>query len=577
MVGTNGRSGGGRGSRARGQWHCACVLCLLTMTLFYVTFVPRSMAQANAWHNWSARAARSSLLRGLRSRDNRGNNAHVAIVGGREVEIESAPWQVAVVGEFEGLLEICGGSILDTTHILTAGHCAYGPDGALLSPSALFVDAGTSNALHPGPTKELRPVSGVRVHPDFQYAAGPGTPDDVAVLALSSPLSADSAVQSISLAQSGSTQPEGASVNLTGYGLESPTELSGRLNSLTLDVRYSRECGGEADALFVCASAAGGTACFSDEGGPLTSTQSPSVLVGVMDTIEPVLGNPCSAGALDGFVNVAAPEIRDFIEGSESPPQAPRGGHAVIKGFLRAGTALTCLPGTWSNSPTFTYVFENNADRAVLQAGASPTYQLSSANVGQSILCEVQASNAGGTGIGRTPGIGPILEEGKPTSSGSSSSSSSSSPATSTPTPTGTQEVAGFQAIVPPPLPDAQLAGTALEASLSGIISVKVSCPAGATSCTGTITLRTLNAVSASSARAAKSKGSILTLASGSFTVAGGKVATVKLHLSAKARALLARSRVLRARASIVAHDPAGASHTAQTLVTLRAAKPKHG
>jgi Trypsin len=491
---------------------------------------------------------------------------------------------VVVFGEFEELVEICGGSILDTTHIVTAGHCAYGPEGQLLSPSAFFVGAGVSNALHPGPTKEPRLVASIRVHPYFQYAAGPGTPDDVAVFTLSSPLSPSIAVQPISLAPSGSSQPEGASVTATGYGLESlDTELSGELKSLTLGVRYSRECGGEADALFVCASAAGGTACIFDEGGPLTSMQAPSALVGVIDTIEPVAGNPCSAGALNGFVNVAAPEIRDFIEGSESPPQAPRGGHAVIEGFVRVGRALTCLPGTWSNSPTFAYVFENSSNKEVLQDGASSTYQLSSANVGQNILCEVQASNAGGTGIGRTPPIGPIEEEksspGSSSSTTSSSSSSgSSSSGSSASTATGMQEVAGFQAVAPPPVPDAQLASTALLASLSGTVTVKVSCPAGETSCSGTITLRTLTAVNASAARAAKKKkGSILTLASGSFTAAGGKVATVKLRLSATARALLAHSHVLRARATVVAHDSAGASHTAQAIVTLRAAKPKHG
>jgi hypothetical protein len=47
------------------------------------------------------------------------------------------------------------------------------------------------------------------------------------------------------------------------------------------------------------------------------------------------------------------------------------------------------------------------------------------------------------------------------------------------------------------------------------------------------------------------------------------------LHLSAKARSLLARSHVLRARATVLAHDPAGASHTAVVTVTLKLAKKK--
>jgi hypothetical protein len=45
----------------------------------------------------------------------------------------------------------------------------------------------------------------------------------------------------------------------------------------------------------------------------------------------------------------------------------------------------------------------------------------------------------------------------------------------------------------------------------------------------------------------------------------------VTLHLSVKARALLARVRTLRARATLLAHDLQGASHSAHTIVTLHA------
>ena len=141
------------------------------------------------------------------------------------------------------------------------------------------------------------------------------------------------------------------------------------------------------------------------------------------------------------------------------------------------------------------------------------------------------------------------------------------------------QGVAGFQ-VTQPPIPDAKLASTALAASASGSVAIKVSCPAGESSCSGTVTLRTLDAVSASAPRAAKAKKAkkaILTLADGSFTVAGGRTKTVTLHLSAKARALLARLRALRVRATIAAHDPAGAAHTTQTIVTLRAPKARRG
>lgn len=123
-------------------------------------------------------------------------------------------------------------------------------------------------------------------------------------------------------------------------------------------------------------------------------------------------------------------------------------------------------------------------------------------------------------------------------------------------------------------VPNATLASTSLAVSRSGALVLNVRCPSGESSCAGTVTLRTLSAVSARASAAAHK--AILTLASGSFTVAGGHLKSVTLKLSPKARKLLARTHVLRAKATIAAHDPAGATHTSQATVTLRVAKAKH-
>jgi hypothetical protein len=127
-------------------------------------------------------------------------------------------------------------------------------------------------------------------------------------------------------------------------------------------------------------------------------------------------------------------------------------------------------------------------------------------------------------------------------------------------------------------MPNATLADRYLTAGPEGMISVGVRCPAGTVSCTGTITLKTLNAISTATAhQPQKRKAVILTLAAGSFKVTGGQLVTIKLRLSPRARALLARTYVLRARATIVAHDPTGATRTSQTIITIRAAKARHG
>ncbi|MFI4990025.1 MAG: PKD domain-containing protein [Solirubrobacterales bacterium] len=113
------------------------------------------------------------------------------------------------------------------------------------------------------------------------------------------------------------------------------------------------------------------------------------------------------------------------------------------------------------------------------------------------------------------------------------------------------------------------VAGTSLTVSSAGAFVLKLNCQ-GQSSCTGTVTLRTASAVSAAGHK-------ILTLASGSFSAAGGSSKALSLHLSAKARTLLAHLHTLKAKATIVARDAQGATHTTPLSLTLRAAaKTKH-
>jgi subtilisin family serine protease len=126
-----------------------------------------------------------------------------------------------------------------------------------------------------------------------------------------------------------------------------------------------------------------------------------------------------------------------------------------------------------------------------------------------------------------------------------------------------------------PQEPKARVVGASLFANSSGFVKLTVACPVGVTSCTGVITLRSLYAVvtRATAYQAKRLRAVVVTVASGSFTVAGGHTTTVRLHLSPTARRLLARTHVLRLRATIVAHDPTGLTQTTQTTVLLHASR----
>jgi Trypsin len=496
--------------------------------------------------------------------------AHAAIVGGSPISIAAAPWQVvllAPVSAKESL--VCGGSILNEFEVLTAGHCVIDPaTKEEFLPGEITIHAGTADFDVTEPGEQVSRASVVRVHP--YYVDNPevtqAIPDDVAVVTLEKPLVLGTTAKKISLAPAGSPPQEGTPVNLTGFGAENALtgKLDGGLNSIGMTVRSSGECGGQNNALFVCASNPAGSDCFGDSGSALTVPGPPAMLTGVTDTAA-VIEEKCFDGGVGGFANVAAPEIRDFIEGSATPPRAPRGGgDSSIQGRPTVGEALSCDAGSWSGAPTVTYGFLDSASGAVLQQGTSSVYPLTAADIGRGILCEVFAVNAGGTGIGRTATLGPV----RPSPAEEADTAAGPSPSTAV------QGIAGFQD-AGSPVPDAKLASTALAASASGAVSIKITCPEAEVRCSGTVTLKTIGAVIARAGTSANAKAAVLTLAKGSFTVAGGKVKTVTLHLSAKARALLGHSHVMHVRATIVAHDQAGATHTTRTVVTLRSPKAK--
>ncbi|HEX3692398.1 MAG TPA: PKD domain-containing protein [Solirubrobacteraceae bacterium] len=122
----------------------------------------------------------------------------------------------------------------------------------------------------------------------------------------------------------------------------------------------------------------------------------------------------------------------------------------------------------------------------------------------------------------------------------------------------------------PPLTYELTISGSTVAVAPSGSLTLTLDC-AGASSCAkGTISLRTLKPVGTGKHK------SLLTLASGPLNLSGGHAARLSLHLSGKARALLAHLHVLRARVTVLAYDTTGSAHTTTFTVTLRAGKA-HG
>ena len=337
--------------------------------------------------------------------------------------MQQAPWQVAVIAVFKtakGSTEsiLCGGSIIDASHVLTAAHCVFiAPPDERIPPSDFTVRAGTSNLSSPEAEEQRVAVAGVRVHPYYTYTPDSGhvIPDDVAVLTLEEPLAFGLAVSPISLTPAGVYLAEGTVVGFTGFGEQNPStkELNGKLYSLGMNVGSSEKCGGETgedNAVVLCASSPSGAPCSGDSGSALTTLGSPPALLGVMNDGAVIAGKGCIAAGRDSFADVAAPEIQDFIDGSEEPPRAPRGGGAICTAVNPSvGGSMTCQAGNWSNAPTYTYTFIDSSSGQVLQSGASSEYTFSAAVQGSAVFMRLQATNAGGTGIDQTPPTAPVM------------------------------------------------------------------------------------------------------------------------------------------------------------------------
>jgi secreted trypsin-like serine protease len=364
------------------------------------------------------------------------------IVGGQESPISRFPWQVYVAGrhpEGGGMVDVtsCGGSILNATTILTAAHCVDHEGTTTTYAAGEFaVLAGASNV---SPFTELYGATGLAVAPsggqalrvshirtDPYYSVLPNIKDDVAILTLENPLelSEENHAQAISLVPAGATPAPGTTLSISGYGKQEGAESAlpnGELYSTTLTAISSDACRDQVginSAVLLCAVSPQSSTCQGDSGGPLTEG-SPAVQVGIVD----FGAKECPVGSPDAFTNIAAPEVRDFIEGSETPPIAARpASPPAIKQIPAGGppvdfSPLTCEPGAWSEAPSFTYTFqEENASAQVLQSGPSNLFTPPSTLVGVPVVCIVQASNAGGVSTARSTTTAAIAADSAPPS-----------------------------------------------------------------------------------------------------------------------------------------------------------------
>ncbi|HEX5923895.1 MAG TPA: serine protease, partial [Baekduia sp.] len=315
--------------------------------------------------------------------------------GGSRAPTTDAPWQALVLPD--GYL--CGGAILDATHVVTAAHCVYDDEHQeILAPSAITVHAGITNRFAPGqhPT-----VTAVSVYPGYDPDMQTG---DVAILTLATPFSFTTTVQAIALTDVGYRPGSSDGLRLSGWGSDvarAPGDTTTEPHPVdNLNVARLYPSTGCAtvyapfdDSRLLCAGQSGIDACQGDSGGPLAVQ-----LGGIWKLAGIVTGGAgCAWAGYPGYyARVANPEIHAYL--------ADRGaGYAVadptvvsppvITGDPVPGGTLSCDVGTWKNAYTYGVAFLRGD--ALVAYGS--TMAVLPAHLGASITCVVEAYGLTGT------------------------------------------------------------------------------------------------------------------------------------------------------------------------------------
>lgn len=94
----------------------------------------------------------------------------------------------------------------------------------------------------------------------------------------------------------------------------------------------------------------------------------------------------------DGSTPATSDAVGPVIEANPVNTVAP-----VASGYVYAGKTLSCTTGTWTSSTTPTYAYQWKRNGTNISGETSSTHLVVTADEGQSITCEVTATNSGGS------------------------------------------------------------------------------------------------------------------------------------------------------------------------------------
>ncbi|XP_058805706.1 transmembrane protease serine 9-like [Phymastichus coffea] len=205
------------------------------------------------------------------------------IVGGVTTQQGEWPW---IAGLFNAGRHICGGSLIDDTHILTAAHCVAQMNS--WDVARLTVRLGDYDIKTPHEVRHVeKRVKRVVRHRGFDMRT---LYNDVAILTLNEPVEFTETIRPVCL-PSGANLYVGNKATVIGWGsLREGGPAPGKLQQVTIPIWSNTVCkqkyggaapGGIVDS-FLCAGEAARDSCSGDSGGPLMVNDGRWTQVGIV-------------------------------------------------------------------------------------------------------------------------------------------------------------------------------------------------------------------------------------------------------------------------------------------------------
>jgi trypsin len=308
-----------------------------------------------------------------------------AVVGGAPIAIAESPWQVLVLIGAGNRREMCSGSLISPSTVLTAAHCLSGVD-----PGTVKVWTGVSTASAASDSKAIS-ASGLVVHPGYDSVS---LANDIALIQLVKPVDVtnDARVIGLPVAQDAGNWPAaGTPALISGWGATSTNgPSSDPLLRATVQVLSGPggPCGQYGPSfnstMLICGGLPDGSVdtCQGDSGGPLVvDVAGVPILAGLTSN-----GVECASAAFPGLytrVSTFIPWIQQAADVATSAPGQPTGvtatssrGTSTISWNVPSGPGagstvwtVTAQPGGSSCRTT-----SNACVVAGLKAGTPTTY-----------------------------------------------------------------------------------------------------------------------------------------------------------------------------------------------------------